>query len=214
MRLGPVAIAAAAMFGWAVASPQAAPDGAAANEGKPLIEHAEPALEPSGAASDPIDRVGRGFVAITWRPGTLGDPDALLEQAVLDAVDRAHRRISPADLDAEAGDAHPTLAVLDSGWDDFSTISPEHQLRRLRQLANLLAERAPTNERLVEVDVRTGAEVVISGRSDDMFMLRLLKEAFKSVQNGTFFTPERIAIIGALLLAVVMLTRLRHLRGR
>jgi hypothetical protein len=211
MGLGRIAVAAAAMLGWAMASPLAAPDGVAASEGKPLIEHAEPTLEPSGAASDSIDRVGRGFVAITWRPGTLGDPDALLEQAVLDAVDRAHRRISATDLDAEAGDGHPTLAALDSGWDDFSSISPEHQLRRLRQVANLLTERAPTNERLLEVDLRTGGEVVISGRTDDMFLLRMFKEAVKSLQNGTFFTPERIAVIAALLLAVVMLTRLRHL---
>jgi hypothetical protein len=213
MRPGRIACWAAAML-WLALPTLAAPNETGVVEGKLLAEPADHALEAPGAASDSIDRVGRGFVAITWRPGTLGDPDAMIERALVDAVDRAHRRISAADLNAEPGDAQPTMADMDSGWDDFSTLSSEHQLRRLRQLSNLLTERAPTNERLLNFDPRVPSEVVISGRADDMLMLRIAKDAWKSLLNGTFFTPERIAVVGALLLAVVMLTRLRHMSGR
>lgn len=215
MGIGRVALAAAAMF-WLALPALAAPNHSGATGGKLLADAAEPGLESSSAATDSIDRVGGGgFVAISWRPGTLGDPDALIEQAVTDAVDRGHRRISAADLDAESGDGHPTLAQLDSGWDDFSVLTPEHQLRRLRQLANLLAERAPSSERLLEFEVRAasaGAPVATS-RQDDGLFTRYLKDALKSIQSGAFFTPERIAVMVAFLLAVVMLTRLRHFRG-
>lgn len=214
MQLGRIALAAAAML-WLVPSTMAAPNAVGAAEVGLLAEPAEPTLDAPGAVGDSLERVGRGFVALSWRPGTLGDPDALIEQALVEAVDRAHRRVSPADLDAEPGDAQPTLTALDSGWDEFSTLTPEHQLRRLRQVANLLSERAPSSERVLEFDASVPrGDVVISARNDDMQILRMLKDTLKSVQNGTFFTPERLAIAGALLLALITLSRLRYLSGR
>ena len=217
MGKGRVAFAAAAML-WLALPALAASGEADAAGGKLLADGAELLLETSGAAADSIDRVGGGrFVAISWRPGTLGDPDLLIEQAVREAVDRGHRRVSAADLDAEPADGHPTLAQLDSGWDDFSTLTPEHQLRRLRQLANLLAERAPSPERLLELEAQAApapAATGVIGRNDEGLFIRHLKDALKSFQNGTFFTPERIAIAVAFLLAVVTLTRLSQLRSR
>jgi hypothetical protein len=215
MGTGRIAFAAAAML-WLALPALAAPSEADAAGGKLLADGAELTLETSGAAADSIDRVGGGgFVAISWRPGTLGDPDALIEQAVIEAVDRGHRRVTAADLEADP-DGHLTLAQLDSGWDDFGALTPEHQLRRLRQLANLLTERAPASERLLELEARVAAPGVATtvGRSDEGLFTRSLKDALKSLQNGTFFTPERIAIAVAFLLAVATLTRLRHLRGR
>ncbi|MBM3561225.1 MAG: hypothetical protein FJX53_15405, partial [Alphaproteobacteria bacterium] len=114
---------------WLVPSTLAAPNAVGAAEVGLLAEPAEATLDASGAVGDSIERVGCGFVALPWRPGILGDPDALIERALVEAVDRAHRRVSPADLDAELGDAQPTLAAVDSGWDEFSTLTPEHQLR-------------------------------------------------------------------------------------
>jgi hypothetical protein len=216
MGIGRIALAAAAML-WLASPVRAAPGETDAAGGRLLADGADLALETSGVASDSIDRVGGGFVASSWRPGTLGDPDALIEQAVVDAVDRGHRRVSAADLDADAADGHPTLDQLDSGWDDFGTLTPEHQLRRLRQLANLLAERAPTSERLLEFEARAAPArdvTTVIGRSDEGLFIRNLKDALKSVQNGTFFTPERIALGVAFLLAVGMLTRLRPASGR
>jgi len=215
MDIGRIALAAAAML-W-LASPVVAASGEAGGPGGRLLaDDAELALETAGVAADSIDRVGGGFVASSWRPGTLGDPDALIEQAVIEAVDRGHRRVSAADLDADPSDGHPTLTQLDSGWDDFGTLTPEHQLRRLRQVANLLAERAPAGERLLDFEARAGAPGVpmTVGRSDEGMFARHLKDALKSLQNGTFFTPERIAIAVAFLLAIAMLTRLRQFRGR
>jgi hypothetical protein len=168
-----------------------------------------PELHPS---PEGIDRVGGAFVAMPWQPGALGDPDTVIDRVMAEAVDRAHRRVADADL-AESGD-NATTAELDSGWDGWGALLPEHRLRRLRQISNLIPEKGTAEERLLEADPRFGQNDEPVAARNDWEILRYLKQAFRSIQDGTFFTRERIAILAAGLLAVGVLSSVTAMRGR
>jgi hypothetical protein len=216
-RIGPVAIA----FLLGITAPLAAPAGNAMPETsgtghEPLaIAVATDRGELTPPAPESIDRVGGGgFVTMPWQPGALGDPDVVIDRVMAEAVDRAHRRIVDADLSAEAGDDIATLTELDSGWDGWNALLPEHRLRRLRQIANLIPEHAGHEERVLEFDSRytQTASSEGGGVHEELMMLRYLKDALKSMQNGTFFTRERVALLLGGLLAIGLLSRVATLR--
>jgi hypothetical protein len=197
-------------------APLAAPAGSAVPEASATGESLSqtmaverPELNP---APEGIERVGGSFVAMPSQPGALGDPDMVIDRVIAEALDRAHRRVADADL-AESG-RNATTTELDSGWDDFGSLTAEHRLRRLRQITNLIPEKGTADERLLEADPRYGQNDVQVAASNDWEILRYLREAFRSIKDGTFFTRERVAILAAGLLAVGVLSRVTAMRSR
>jgi hypothetical protein len=197
-------------------APLAAPAGSAAPEAAETGESLSQAMAVERPELNPapegIDRVGGAFFAMPWQPRALGDPDMVIDRVMAEAVDRAHRRVADADLTESGNNA--TTTELDSGWDDFGALTVEHRLRRLRQITNLIPEKGTAEERLLEADSRFGQNDTPVGASNDWEVLRYLKQAFRSIQDGTFFTRERMAILAAGLLAVGVLSRVTAMRSR
>jgi hypothetical protein len=167
-----------------------------------------------------FDRVGGGgFVAMPWQPRALGDPDMVIDRVMSEALDRAHRRVSVTDLEADAGEQAVTLSDMDSGWEGMGELMAEHRLRRLRQIANLLPDSAGAKDYSYTPSADSGEALPINASTarlaaEDVLMLRILKEMMTSIQNGTFFTKERIAVALLLVFGIAVLSRAAALRGR
>jgi len=160
-----------------------------------------------------INRVGNGaFLASPWVAPPLGEPDSVIDRMLVEALERAHRRVVTGDLHLASNADTPNMADLDSGWDVLASADSGDRNRRLRQAASLLPSQEANGSWEDAQSTELAAAVPIAGPGNETSMLRSLRNAFISMKDGTFFTRERVILIAAGLLTIGLLSHLRSTR--
>lgn len=160
-----------------------------------------------------INRVGNGaFLASPWAASALGEPDSMIDRMLVEALERAHRRVATSDLHPGGSADAPTIADLDSGWDVLASTDSGDRNRRLRQAASFLPSQEANDSWADAQSAAPAAGVPIAGPGNETSMLRTLRSAFASMKDGTFFTRERVILIAVGLFTIGLFSHLRSTR--